>query len=474
MAAVHGGLRIAAADAAAGEAGVVPGLPLAEARARAPALGTAEADPQGDLRTLEGLADWCTRYTPWAAVDGNGHGLWLDVSGSSHLFGGEAALLETLVARLGALGFAARAALADSPGAAWAVARFAKLEGSAAVVPPQQGRRVLAPLPVAGLRLPPPTCEGLQRVGLRRIGDLMALPRAPLAARFGQATLGRLDQALGLSDEPISPRRPVPPLHVRMAFAEPVGRAEDIAAAVQRLLHDLCTHLKRAHEGARRLELVLHRIDGSRTGAAVGTSRPVHDPGHLERLFREKLGRLDSGFGVEVMALAATALAPLAPTQMDLENHTRDDGVDRLVDRLGNRFGPEGVLRLLPRASHIPERACREASALAAAPPPGDWPSRPRPIHLLPWPEPIEAMAPLPDHPPVMFRWRRARHRVARADGPERIAPEWWIDGAPPPEEGVRDYYRVEDTVGQRFWLFRQGLYRPDVAPRWYLHGFFA
>ena len=268
-----------------------------------------------------------------------------------------------------------------------------------------------------------------------------------------------------------------PPLHVRMAFAEPVSRIEDITDATRRLLAELCTLCKEGHQGARRLELTLYRADGGHAGATVGTSRPVNDPGHLERLFREKLEGLDGGFGVDVAVLAATAVAPLAPAQMGLDGdeRMRNEGVGRLVDRLGNRFGAERVVRLVPRASHIPERACRETSALAPAAPDMDGrPARPRPIHLLPWPEPIEVMAPVPDHPPLMFRWRRAQHRVAHADGPERIAPEWWIDGAPPPDEGVRDYYRVEDTRGHRFWVYREGLYRPDTPPRWYLHGFFA
>ena len=477
--AANGGLRIAAVSPAAREAGVTPGLPLADARALAPGLHTTETDPAADRRMLEWLADGCRRYTPWTALDGDdpgrggGGGLWLDISGCAHLFGGEAALLEDLTGRLSKLGFDARAAVADTPGAAWAAVRFA----DAKIVAPGATHRALDPLPVAGLRLPAAVVEGLQRMGLRRIGDLAALPRAPLATRFGKPLLGRLDQALGRVREPLSPGRPVPPLHVRLAFAEPIATPEDIAAAARRLLDQLCALLKDAHQGARRLELTLYRTDDSHTGTAVGTGRPVNDPGHLERLFTEKLNKLDSGFGIDVMVLAATAVAPLAPTQMGLDSRDQalNEGVERLLDRLGNRFGPARVVRLEARASHTPERACRETSVFAApAPVSGDRPPRPRPIHLLPWPEPIEVMAPIPDHPPLMFRWRRAQHRVTRADGPERIAPEWWIDGAPPPEEGVRDYYRVENAQGQRFWLYREGLYRPDTPPRWYLHGYFA
>ncbi len=476
---------MAAATSAAQAAGVVPGLPLADARALVPGLHTAEADPAGDGRALAALADWCGRYTPWTAVNG-GDGMWLDISGCAHLFGGETALLEDLGGRLKGLGFHGLAAAADTPGAAWAVARFAdRRTGVAIIVSAGKTRQALAPLPVAGLRLPPATVEGLSRVGLRRIGDLLGLPRAPLAARFGETLVKRLDEALGRTDEPISPRRPTPPMRARLAFAEPIGRAEDIRAAARRLLDDLCARLERAHRGARRLELALYRVDGTVARARVGTSRPTRDAHHLERLFTEKLEGLDAGFGVEVMVLAATAADPLAPVQTAL--HTGrgaaagdGDGVARLVDRLGNRLGPESVVRLVPRASHVPERACREVSALAPPAPAASTPATsgppPRPLHLLPWPEPIEVMAPVPDHPPVMFRWRRRRHRVARADGPERIGPEWWLEepgDAFSPQRRIRDYYRVEDTEGRRFWLYREGLYRPGVEPAWYLHGFF-
>ena len=482
-----GGLCIVAVNRAAGDAGVHPGLPLTTARALVPGLCTAGTEAAAERRDLAALADWCGRYSPWTALDGAG-GIWLDVSGCAHLFGGEAALLDDLGGRLGGLGFACVAALADTPGAAWAVARFGeRVTGAVTIVPPGQTRRALAPLPVAGLRLPPGMAEALHRLGLGRIGEVLALPRASLAARFGEALLGRLDQALGRCDEPISPRRPLPALRARLAFAEPIARTDDVAAALRHLLAELCRRLEAAHQGARRLELAFYRVDGSRTDAAVGTSRPTRDPDHLERLFAEKLDGLDAGFGIEVMTLAASAVDPLAPLQDGL--YSEKDGradVARLLDRLAGRLGPARVTRLVECASHVPERACREISAVAASasPAPGTpgphggerRPAQPRPVHLLPWPEPIEVMAPVPDHPPVMFRWRRHRHRVRRADGPERIAPEWWREG---PGEACsqaahsRDYYRVEDTAGRRFWLYREGLYRPGIRPRWYLHGFF-
>ena len=487
----HGGLRIAAVSHLAEEAGIQPGLPLATARAIAPSLETETVDPAVDRQALSMLADWCGRYTPWTAIDGDsitlgGGGLWLDISGCAHLFSGEEALLNDLQERLSDFGFANRAAVADTPGAAWAVARFAAPGKTAmmTIVPVGGHRAALAPLAVAGLRLPVPTTEDLTRLGLGRIGDLEALPRATLGIRFGETVLKRLDQALDRAGEPISPRRPAPTRRVRLCFAEAIARTDDVAHALRRLLADLCRRLETAHQGVRRLELAFFRVDGQRTDIVVGTGRPSRDPIHLERLFAEKLDGLDAGFGIETMILAAVAVDPLAPIQDGLQTAGRTiAGTARLIDRLGNRLGARRVMRLAPRASHLPERASRAIGA--ATPVPADdqgmadgqnRPRSPRPVHLLPWPEPVEVMAPLPDHPPVMFRWRRRRHRVQRADGPERIEPEWWLeDPAQPRPEGAqsRDYYRVEDSEGQRFWLYREGLYRPDIQPRWYLHGLF-
>lgn len=468
--------------------GVFPGMTLSHARAVLPGLRTFAADPPADARTLAGLAAWCERYTPWAAADG-ADGIWLDATGCTHLCGGEDAMLADLVRRLDGLGFRARAALADTPGAAWAAARFMAAAGEETVViaaGARAMRQALRPLPVKALRLDAATADGLERVGLRRIGDLYSLPRAPLAARFGEAPARRLDQALGRLDEPLSPRRPAAPFRARLVFAEPIADGEDIVRATRHLLAELGRGLAAAERGARRLELVLFRTDGTRAEAAIGTSRPLRDAAPLLRLFEDKLAGIDAGFGIEAMVLAATAVDPLPPVQAGLGRaETPAEGIHRLVDRLANRLGAGEVVRLQRYASHIPERACRAVPALdgapAAPPAPEDMPPLPaRPPYLLVSPEPIEAVAPIPDHPPMLFRWRRRTHRVRHATGPERIAPEWWRraadEGAPGAEDAarLRDYYRVEDESGQRFWLFREGLYRPDRPPRWYLHGFFA
>lgn len=490
----QGGMRIVAASAAAAENGVVPGLTLAEARALVPDLAAVAADPRADRMALEALADWCGCYTPWTAVDdntggagrpGGEAGLWLNTSGCAHLFGGEPAMLDEIVGRLRRFGFAARGAVADTPGAAWALARFAS--ASTVVVPCGTGEDALTSLPVAGLRLAPATVEALGQVGLHRIGDLLPLPRQALAARFGELLSRRLDQALGRIDEPLSPRCPVPATTARLAFAEPVKQAADIARATRRLLEALCDRLAASHQGARRLDLAFYRIDGTVVRAAIGTGRPTRDPRHLARLFGDKLDAVDVGFGIEAVRLAAAVVEALGAVQMTLTEtrESRSESLAQLVDRLSNRLHPGRVVRLVPQASHLPERACRAlpalsvtvAGAAAAGGAEDDERSRrPRPLDLLPSPEPIEAIAPVPDGPPVMFRRGRAQHRVIAAEGPERIGPEWWlVDGGHDPDRlsRIRDYYRIEDAEGRRFWVYREGLYRPGVPPRWYLHGLF-
>lgn len=483
---MRGGQRVIAASTEARAGGILPGMPLADARATLPGLFTTEADTSGDSRALETLALWCGRWSPWSAADGlDPHGrasILIDASGCAHLFGGETAMLEDLASRLRGFGFTARAAIAGTPGAAWAVARFGDRRSAIAIVPEGGLLASLSPLPVRALRIDAAMAEDLERVGLRRISDLVGMARAPLAARFGQALTDRLDAVLGRTREPLSPLRAIAPLRVRAVFAEPIATPEDIAAATRRLLDEIASRLETEYRGARRLELVAYRADGTVAEIALGTGHPVRDPAHLETLFREKLKDLDAGFGIDVLALGVLVAEPLAPQQRDLASGraASEDDVGRLVDRLGARLGPDRVLRLQARASHIPERASRSVSALSI----NDLnrkdkkyipkSQQPRPVRLLPSPEPIEVIAPVPDRPPLLFRWRRTAHEVARAEGPERIAPEWWIPGAPPPEQGVRDYFRVEDKSGRRYWLYREGLYLPGVFPRWYLHGFFA
>ena len=512
LAATVGNRRlVTAADAAAQAMGIAPGLALADARALHPALAVAPADPAGDAAALARLAAACGRYSPWTAPHG-ADGVWLDITGCAHLRGGEESLAAEVVERLAGQGIAGRAAVADTPGAAWAVARCGP--GAIAVVPPGGARAALAALPVLALRLDPALAAELEQLGLRRIGDLYDLPRTALAPRVGTAAMQRLDQALGAAPEPLSPLPPPPARWVRRRFAEPIAAPEALTVAIGELLEPLCRLLAGERLGARRLMLTLYRVDGTSAAAAIGTARPSRDPRHLLRLLAERLVQIDPGLGIEDMVLAATTVEELAAAQAKLplspprrerviperrgnvlpfpesqriarqvargmlaaEGKDRD-GTDpaelaALIDRLANRLGSGALCRLMPQESHLPERAVRPAPVLAPVAGAGWDLERLRPARLLPRPEPIEAMAPVPDDPPVFFRWRRLEHRVRRADGPERICGEWWRSAAA--AEELRDYYRVEDEAGRRFWLYRAGLYRPEAATRWFLHGFFA
>jgi len=519
-----------AVNAAAEAAGLAPGTGLADARAAEPGLEAVEADPAADAAALDRIAAWCVRWSPWVALDGP-DGILLDATGCAHLFGGEAAMLEDVAGRLGRLGFAARASVAPTAAAAWAASRFGAERLS--VVPPGREAAALAPLPPEALRLDPADAASLRRLGIRRIADLARLPRAALAARFGARAAERLDLALGRAGEPISPRRPPPERHARLAFAEPVGTAEALAEALRRLLGRLCRELEADGRGARRLRLEAFRVDGRGQAAWVGTSRPVRDPARLARLFADPLGRIEPGLGIEAMVLMAEETGPLAPAQpgiglpsplpsslpaslpASLPRAVREAADPRLldevevadlVDRLGVRLGAERVLRLLPRESHLPARAVAAVPAAAvpaaavpaaaragpasgsragprtrppAGPPAGPWdPERPRPLRLIVPPEPVEAVAPVPDDPPVLFRRGRAVHRVVRAEGPERVLPEWWRLPAGDAREAVaepEDFYRVEDEDGRRFWLCRRGLWRPAAPPpAWFLRGVFG
>jgi protein ImuB len=458
---------IAAVDAAAAGEGIAPGMTLADARALRPDLVTAEADFAGDAAALAKLAQWCGRYSPWTAPTPP-DGIFLDVTGCAHLQGSEDGLLAEIAARLGRRGIAMRAAIADTPGAAAAVARF----GTAplAVVPPNGQRTALADLPVAALRLPPETVPGLVRVGLRRIGEFYPMARPSLVLRFGHEVAARLDQALGARAEPLSPVPPPPLRWARRRFAEPIATVEGLRAAASTLLEGLCRTLARHGEGARRLELTLYRVDGTPLVARIGTARPSRDPRHLIRLFDERWEAIDPGLGIEDMMLVACLAEPQAATQLALGARAKDEGGDvaALIDRLTARLGEGALGRPLLVESHVPERSVRIVPPLDPA-----RNAKPktalRPVRMLRQPEPVEAVAPVPDDPPLMFRWRKVMHRVRRADGPERIAGEWWRGG-----RELRDYYRVEDQDGRRFWLYRAGLYHAGRPARWYLHGVFA
>jgi protein ImuB len=539
---------LAAVNPAAAAKGIARGLPLADALSFLPGLVTRPAEPAADEAALRRLAEWCGRYSPWTAPDfsqTHGHdGVKIEVTGSAHLWGGEAELAADLSKRLARQGIVHRLAIADTIGAAWGFARYAAHGVAPLIAAPETTREALAPLPVAALRLDPTIVHGLHRVGLRRVDDVIKMPRDALAHRFGEDVTRRLDQALGDLPEPLSPLGEVPSRRVRLSFAEPISDPTDLARAVERLTQDLVTRLAREGMGARRLTLGFHRVDGRVEHIRIGTARPSRDPVHLARLMIGKLDTVDPGLGIEDAILAAFAAEALAPEQLEtpLPVKRREEpapspaggggsgwGAERkwepslapLFDRIAAKLGPDALARLEARESHIPERASvavpiTENDAFRESPrspmggegrvrgagKPGANPhpvvanatstlSRiaeeghtspqkpPRPVRLFAPPEPIEAvMWIVPDDPPSRFTWRRRPHRVTQADGPERIADEWWqldgrlVDAAGDPG-AIRDYYRVEDETGRRFWLFRAGL-PGDPPSRWFIHGVFA
>jgi protein ImuB len=476
--------RIAALDEQAEALRLKRGMGIADARAMYPSVEIIESEPAADRKLLESLADWCDRYTPLVTIE-EPDGLFLDITGCVHLFGGERPMLDDILARLFQQGFHARAGLASTPGAAWAAARFL----GSGIIEPGKEDELLAPLPLSALRIDPAVRIGLESVGLRTAGAVMAAPRAPLARRFGKQLLARLDQALGRIEEAISPRLPVPPLSVERHLVEPIVLTEDIKILTGLLAATLKKDLERRGEGARILQLALFRVDGAVCRIMIGTSRPLREPSLMERLFHEKLaaleGNIDVGYGFELVRLSALSVAHFEMEQTDLAGGAGDDSeaLALFADRIRARLGEHAVLKPVPVESHIPERAITMVPFVEASGKDRSMKERQatlarlgepeRPVRLFLYPEPVEVAATeIPEGPPLLFRWRRVMHRVIRSEGPERISPEWWHEEKDAP---TRDYFRVEDGDGRRYWLYRQGLYETSrETPRWFMHGIFA
>ncbi len=464
-------------------------MALADARALLPGLRCFAADAAAEAATLASLIDWCRRFTPLAALDPP-DGAMLDVSGAAHLFGGEAKLLIDVETQLAAQGFVALAGLGPTPESAWALARFGKERLLSPDCTKQEITRRLGALPLAALRLDEKTLAELGQAGLRRIGDILLRPRAPLAARFDSSLFEKLDAMFGRLKTPISPRFEAPSYLAERRFAEPVSQRESVEATIFALAQQLAHLLARHGEGARRLDVSLYGVDGTVKHLLAGTSRPLRDPQMIARLFREKIEAvcanadaddpLDAGFGFDVLRLSALAVEHHDEDQANWLAPTEDSqDLADLIDRLGARLGLRRVTRLSLVDTHWPEFAVAAVPDAVArthlAPHPNPLPASGerglRPIRLLQRPEPIETIASVPNGPPVRFRWRRVLHEIAAIEGPERIAPEWWKNEA----ALTRDYFRAEDSKGRRFWLFREGLYEIETArPRWFMHGLFA
>ena len=466
--------RIHCLNAAAEAAGLSRDMGLADARALCPGLRSAPAAPEADARFLRLLARWSGRYCPWIGLDG-ADGLVLDITGSAHLRGGEAALVGDLRARLGRAGLTLRSGLADTRGAAWALAHT-----GGGIAPAGATAAALGPLPVAALRLDGATCGVLERLGIATVAELAALPRATVTRRFGPVVLLRLDQALGAVGEQIAPLADPPRFAAQMTLAEPIGLARDVMAGIERMLPPLCRRLEERGQGARVLQLTLRRVDHGTQQVELRLARPMREPARLLPLFARGVEGADAGFGIDRIRLEAVQVETLVLRQTGPrydswrggqdggqdsgQDGGRDDRLDDLITRLGNRVGLENITRFLPADSHIPERGFIVAPAAYSAPG-GPWPvPRPRPLRLFA-PEPITAQG---ARPPERFRWRRMALTTARATGPERIAPEWWLEDDAW-RSGLRDYWRVETRQGRRLWLF----YTPQ-QPGWFVQGEFA
>ena len=438
--------------------GLHRGMSYADARAFCPRLQSRQGDVIGDARFLQTLRRWATRYCPWVGFEGE-DGLVLDVTGAAHLFGGEAAMLADMRGRMTHAGIALRLGLGDSRGAAWALAHSG--EGCAE---PDRPHAALAGLPVAALRLDDGTITALQRLGLRSIGALEAAPRAALARRFGPGLLLRLDQALGRQSEQVVPEAEPPHYGVRLTFPDPIGLVEDVMAGTARLLDQLCVRLKAQEAGARTLCLTLRRVDQRVQTVELRLAGPLRDAGRILPLFERGISEVDAGYGIDQLRLEATLVEALPVEQISHVSSGRAGRLEDLISRVGTRIGLENVQRFLPADSHVPERGFLIAPA-AWSEPGGPWVAlRPRPLRLFP-PEPISGSG---SQPPRSFRWRRMELSIGRATGPERIAPEWWLEDENW-RSGMRDYWHVETWQGLRLWLFHT-----PQAPGWFVQGEFA
>ncbi|QYK41756.1 MAG: DNA polymerase Y family protein [Paracoccaceae bacterium] len=438
-------------------AGLRRGMSLSEARAFCPVLRVAPADPACDARMLGILRRWATRYCPWVGLEET-HGLTLDITGAAHLWGDERAMLDDMQWRLERAGLAVRIGLADTRGAAWALAHH-----GGGIARPGESLAALEALPVAGLRLDQETNIALQRLGLRTIGALARASRAPLARRFGPGLLTRLDQATGVQPEAITPLGDPPPYAVRLTLPEPIGLVPDVMAGTARLLDALCSRFRVQETGARALRLTLRRIDQQSLQVDLRLAAAMRDPARILPLFARAVEGLDSGFGIDQLRLEAIQVEPL-PIQQVGPASEAPDRLDNLITRIGTRIGLDNILRFVPADSHIPERSFVMAPAAGTKACEGWRAPRPRPLRLFA-PEPIATHGAAP---PARFRWRRMRLTTARATGPERIAPEWWV-GEDSRHSGLRDYWRVETHQGRRLWLFHT-----PQNPGWFVHGEFA
>lgn len=464
----HGRLMIIATNMLAETQGILPGMVVADAKAIHPEIEVIHAIPGITEKLLKALGEWCIRYTPIISVD-LPDGLILDMSGCAHLWGGERGYLKEIVNRLRSKGYDARAAITDTIGTAWAVSRYGRVNP---IIEPEQQASALLNLPPEALRLEPLIIERLQKLGFRTIGSFIDMPRSVLRRRFGAAFIQRLDQALGLEEEYRIPIIPIEAYQERLPCLEPVRTATAIEIALQTLLERLCERLQKEGKGIRTAIFRGYRVDGKTVHIDIGTNRPTHNIRHIFKLFELKISSIEPALGIELFILDAPKVEDVSLDQETLWNEERkqldDLIIAELLDKVAGKVGAHNIRRYLPQEHYWPERSIKQSSSLQEQPATTWRTDRPRPVQLLSYPQRVEVTAPIPDYPPILFRYKNKVHHIKKADGPERIEREWWL------EEGEhRDYYTVEDQDGQRYWLFRAGHYSAEQS-QWFIHGFFA
>jgi protein ImuB len=462
----HGRTITTASNALAESQGIFPGAALADARAIVPALQHHDEPPDLSIKLLQRIAAWCIRFTPIAAIDPPS-GILLDVTGCSHLWGGDSNYVTTIAQKFKDKGYDVRIAIAGTIGTAWALARYSK---QSLIAENGEELQAIISLPPAALRLEPEVQELLYKLGLHQIGQFVQMPRDSLQRRFGSAFLLRLDQALGNADELIEPVSPPEPYSERLPCLEPIATATGIEIALDRLLNELCKRLEREGKGLRAAKFTGYRIDGKIQTIDITTKHPSNNPRHLYKLFEQKIDTIEPALGIELFVLDALKVEEHLPFQSALW-HTKkgiaDVRVAELIDQLSVRLGDEAIHRYLPAEHHWPERSVSRSVSLNDKA--GNWPDdKLRPVWIQK-PEKIQVTAPVPDYPPMNFRYKGKLHSVKKADGPERIEPEWWLQNGE-----HRDYYIVEDEKANRYWIFRLGHYDADEPAEWFLHGYFA
>ncbi len=463
---VHGRMMITAANQVAEARGISTGMVLADARAIFPKLEVLDDKPDLAEKLLTRLAEWCIRFTPVVSTD-LPDGLLFDASGCSHLWGGEESYIKDIIRKLSGRGYDVRAAMADTQGVAWAVARFGKQH----IVDPGKNIEALLSLPPEALRLEPETIWRLHKLGLHKISQFIRMPRPALRRRFGQHFLSQIDKALGQQLEMLSPVIAPEPFHERLPCMEPIVTAKGIEIALDELLTKLCLRLQQEQKGLRSAVLKCYRVDGKIEEVRIETNQPSFHVAHLYKLFGLKLSGIEPALGIELFILEAPKVEDYTPKQekmWDDAGGLEDIRLAELIDRIASRVGMQAINRYVPDEHYWPERSFKRVVSLNEKPSTPWRTDRARPLQILAAPEKIEVTAPIPDYPPMLFIHKGKLHKIVKADGPERIEQEWWIQNGQ-----HRDYYQVEDEEGKRYWLFRLGHYH-DKTYQWFLHGFFA